>query len=151
MLGASGTYSNKFVDSKNLFEYVFSQYDYVELMEKDLKLETITVSNGKLSDKELELITASSIGAVIHLDNKDEYTPVITLNDDISAPIQTGDVLGSVSYTIDDKTYTSELLASRDIEASKLFLYIFGFSFIFIILYIIYILFSFWISSKKRF
>jgi len=43
-------------------------------------------------------------------------SPEIKLNENIVAPIIAGTSLGSVTYTVDNIEYTTELLASHDVE-----------------------------------
>ena len=40
----------------------------------------------------------------------------IKLNENISAPIVEGDVLGNITYNIDGITYSSDLIASHSVE-----------------------------------
>ncbi len=42
--------------------------------------------------------------------------PEITLNENLEAPIAINSVLGKVTYTIDGTQYTTELLASHNVE-----------------------------------
>ena len=75
------------------------------------------------------------------------YTPEIQLNDDISAPIAQGDVLGKAVYTIDGIEYESDIVATHNVEASKLLQFILQISSIIIVLLITFEIFF---SNKKK-
>lgn len=143
--------TSTFVDSAELFEYVFSKYIYVELLEKNRIITEVEVTNAKSSKNMLELKTNDSVGAVINVDDKEEYDYTLSIYEDISAPIEKGDTLGIISYVVDSKAYSTELIATTSIEEKdSIFTYIFGFAFIILILYTIYIFASYYIYMKKR-
>ena len=49
---------------------------------------------------------------------------VSILDKNISAPIEEGDVLGRVKYTINGVSYSTDLIASHNVEKSELATYI---------------------------
>ena len=80
--------------------------------------------------------------------NDDIPESTITLNDNISAPIATGTVLGSITYKIGENNYTENLVASHDVEQDAFLLLVFKIILgIAIFLILITILFS---KSKKK-
>ena len=48
--------------------------------------------------------------------NSENLDYSIELNENISAPIAEGSTLGKISYNIDGVTYTSDLIASHNVE-----------------------------------
>lgn len=85
---------NKFTVSKTLFEYVFSIYDYVELLEKGTVFKSIDVSNATNGDNELDLVVSNSIMVpMLSSDASDIPEPIVEINTDIFAPIKEGDTL----------------------------------------------------------
>jgi tetrahydromethanopterin S-methyltransferase subunit F len=45
----------------------------------------------------------------------DQIIPEITLNENITAPISTGQVLGTIKYKVDDIEYSANLIAKNDV------------------------------------
>ena len=79
------------------------------------KLEELTKDT-----KNLELLIENEITVVNSLStNMNNLLPTIKLNDNLLAPIFKGDVVGNITYTVDGTEYTSNLLASSDVEVAK--------------------------------
>lgn len=142
--------SSTFLDSSALFEYAFSKFTYVELMQKNSIVTQIQVSNTSSNNKMLELKTNNSIGAVVNVDNLSNYDYTLSIYEDVHAPIEEGAILGTISYVVGDNVYSAELLAARTVDSSNMFVYIFGIAFIIIIAYILLTLVSYFIHTKKR-
>lgn len=143
----STTNDSRYVDSRTLFEYGYKNYAIQQIVDKHDILNTIEISNGTKETRNVDLIIEDEINALVNL-NDEIPVPVITLNENISAPISQGQILGTVTYTINDITYTRNLLASHDVEQDKLLLIIFGILFtILIILILIIIIF---LKTKKK-
>ena len=128
--------SSRYIDSINLFKYGYSNYSLKTLIDKGDVVETIKISNGSDETKSLDLIVEDSISA---LSNNSAVVsePKIVLKGNLSAPIAKNSIIGTISYTIDDTTYTQNLLASHDVEQSNYTVYILGFVFIFLVIIII--------------
>ena len=73
---------------------------------------------------------------------------IITLKDNVSAPISKGTILGSITYKIGNNSYTKNIVASHDVEQDAflllIFKCIFGFA---VFLILITIILS---KSKKK-
>ena len=54
-----------------------------------------------------------------------DATQVVVTDDEITAPIREGQVLGKVTYNLNGVSYTSDLIAANDVEKSNLITYIF--------------------------
>lgn len=121
---ASGTNadgsSTKFSDSKALFEYGYENYAYKSLIEQGVTAKTIDVSNATDESKSLDLVVADDISAFVNLSTFDEnISPEIQIDENLSAPISQGQVVGKLSYTIDDDTYSSDLIASHSVIPAR--------------------------------
>lgn len=105
---------NRYVDTINLFEYGYSNYTIQKIATKNSVIDNIDVKNATKDTKNLDLILKDDI---IALTPKDFLTDaIVTINQDISAPISEGDVLGKITYNIDGLTYSSDLIASHSVE-----------------------------------
>lgn len=116
--------STRFSETKALFDYGYDNYSIKTIVHENHNVSQIEIKNGTKDTKNLDLLTNSSLDALI--DNslsENELTPTITLNEKIKAPIEQGDKLGTVSYTIDGLEYKTDLIASHMVEKSKLLEY----------------------------
>ena len=149
-LGAEATEdgkSGRYVDSLNLFEYGFSNYKVQEIATKDSIIEEISIENATKETKTLPLLLKDNILGLIpkKLDlSVLDYS--VELNENISAPISKGAVLGKITYTIDGITYSSDLIASHSVEELNLQLLV---GQIVLVLFLLFIL-SKILSSKKN-
>jgi serine-type D-Ala-D-Ala carboxypeptidase (penicillin-binding protein 5/6) len=107
-------------DSIALFEYGFANFKKLEILKKDMIVTTIEIKNG---DRKLNLLASEDY----LLTGKEEEleaiqkTIVITLKEDIEAPVKKGDVIGTVSYSLDNNKQKSiELLAEEDVINTRI-------------------------------
>lgn len=108
--------SERYVETNSLFEYGFENFEFSNILEKDSTVKTIEVENGNKDTKNLELIAKETLSGYLSKEiNLENLSPEIELQENIVAPIASGTVLGSATYTIDDITYSTELLAKSDV------------------------------------
>ena len=129
---------DRFNVTRSLYEYAFSNYELKNVINENNVVTNITVNGASNNTKSLDLLISETIPALVETNTDTELTPIIDLNDNISAPISQGDVLGKVTYSINGVNYTTNLIASHDVEKSNITSYlVFGLVaiiFIFIIL-----------------
>lgn len=133
---------NRFSDTKTLYEYAYSNYSIKNIVNENDIITTTKISNATKSTQDLDLIISETISALV--DNNEDIsniTPEITLNENISAPIEEGAVLGKVKYTVNGVSYTTDLIASHYVEKSKLAIYVLYFSMILIAIILAYMIF----------
>lgn len=142
--------SLRFVETKDLYEYGYNNYSLKNLTNKDDEVYQITVENATNSTKNLSLLAENDVTVLLNNDQSiSNYLPSITLNEDISAPIYTGDIVGTAEYDVNGLKYTVNLLASHDVESSKFLNYIFYTIFILMIVGIVVCIFHL-IKDDKR-
>ena len=125
-----------------MYEYGYSNYSIKNIVNKNDIIKQIEVKNASKETKNLDLLIKDSIPALIKNSNSNEqFNPEITLNDKISAPIDENEVLGKVKYEINGIEYTSDLIASHNVEKSKLLNYILYGLFILILIFLCYKIF----------
>lgn len=149
ILGAGYTelgQSARYVDSTTLYEYGYSHYSIKTIASKDTVMNNIDVKKANKETKNLDLILAKDINALYKSENND-ITFEIKLNQDISAPISAGTILGTVTYDVNGLEYTENLLASHDVESSKLLLRILEITLLIILLSIAY---WYYINKNKK-
>ena len=121
ILGANQTEkgeSSRYIDTINLFNYGYSNFSIKTFAEKDDVIETIEVKNGSKDTKNLDLILEDSISGLIG-NNDEVLNPNILLKENISAPIAKNSVIGTVTYSVGDISYTKNLIASHDVEKNN--------------------------------
>lgn len=153
VLGANQTEngdSARYIDSIALFNYGYSNFSIKTFAQKDDIMETITIANGTKDTRDLDLILEDSLSGLIKND-AEISNPTIILNENTSAPIAKNSVVGTVTYTIDNISYTQNLLASHDVIEDSFLLLIFKITLgIIIFLIVIIMLFSKSKKNKKR-
>lgn len=105
-------------ESKQLLEYGFKSYSIQNLVAANSFVSNIPVADASYNPN-LDLVSAEGLKCA--LPNTPGVWDVITndikINDNISAPIKKGAVLGTVEYKLDDVTLGKvNLIASRDVE-----------------------------------
>lgn len=140
VLGAGTTkegLSEKFLDSITLLNYAFDNYETKTIYKKDDVLKEVQVSGATKETKDLKVLIKDDIKIFL-----EKNADINTLQCDVSleklkAPITTGSVVGSINYTVDGRTYTSELIAGSDVLPSNFFPILFRILLIIVTLYLI--------------
>lgn len=131
----------KFLDAKEMFEYVFNNYENKQMAVKNERRETIKINNGTKETKTLDVLYKESVNILIPKDMNDKYVMVteqkrieITPENNeedtksisenieyykVKAPIQKGEIIGKVTYQYDGADYQTDLIAGETVEESK--------------------------------
>ena len=118
--GDTGSVSHRYVDTINLFNFAFDNYSFRKLISEDSNIKTIQIENATKDTKNLDLLISSDIDIFVSVDNKDSVIePEITINDGLQAPINEGDVVGTISYSVEGLHYTTDLIARNTVKAKK--------------------------------
>lgn len=105
----------RFKEAKLLLDYGFNKYTYKNLAEKNSICETVDVYKG--TEDKTDLVFESSSGAIIEKNNTKNIETIISIKENITAPIYKNEVLGNIEYLIDGKTISKvNLVASKDIQ-----------------------------------
>ena len=147
LIGVILNSNNRFKDTRSLYNYGYKNFSIKNIVnEKDI-ITNIEVKNATINTKNLNLLVSENIPVLAN--NSDDLTtiqPEISLNANIEAPIEEGQIMGKVSYTVNGITYTTTLIAANNVEKSKLLIYIlYGFGLLILIL----IIYSFFKSRNK--
>lgn len=115
---------DRFNITKSLYEYAFSNYALENVINENDIVTNITVNNASYNTRNLDLLISETIPALVNVNDNLNLTPIIDLNDNISAPISKGDILGKVTYQINGVNYTTKLIASHDVEELNIVIYL---------------------------
>ena len=111
--------SERFIDSKTLFDYAFNNYKTQNLNNENALLKEVEISNANIFNKKLDVLIQDKIDVLIK-NNQDlnNITPTIEFTSNLEAPIIKNSVIGTITYKVNGNTYTSNLLAGEDITES---------------------------------
>lgn len=128
----------KFLDAKKMMDYVYENYENKNLAKANEECETIKISNATKETKNLKVLYKEDI----HILESKEIQ-LNTLEKQVNykvqkAPIQKGDIVGTVKYSYDGIDYETELIADSNVEVSNIFRNIVYGLFLLLVIYIIY-------------
>ena len=134
----STTSDSRYSDSKLILDYTYDNNTIKTIAKLGTNIQTINIKNATSETEKLNVILEKTITAVVKNENENKtLEPHIELYENLRAPIQKGQVIGKVSYEIEGKTYTGNLIAERDVNKNHAVL-------IFILIFIgILVLFAF--------
>lgn len=144
--------SERYLDTINLFNYGFNNFSSKNIQNKNDIVKTLEISKAAKWDNKLDLYAEDDIVVLLNNSNiSNIYLPEIRINDNIEAPIKKGDILGTVVYNIDNIEYSTNLIATRDVERFNFFKS-FGSTFLKIViaLVIIFIIITIYKNYKAR-
>lgn len=122
VLGASVTEKNRsarYEDSKTLYDYAYKNYAFSKIAAANTIAKTLEINNGTQETKKLDLLLQNDITALVKKGDYQNIMPSITLKNIISAPISQNEILGTITYTIDGENYSTNLIASHNVEKVK--------------------------------
>ena len=131
---------DRFNVTRSLYDYAFANYELKNVINQDDVVTNITVNGASSNTRNLNLLISETIPALVETGSNIKLTPIIELNNNISAPISQGDVLGKVTYSINGVDYTSNLIAANDVEESNVIIYLALGLTLLIIIFIIWII-----------
>ena len=114
------TTKDRFACAKKMLDYGFSNYQYKKFTNKDDDVMTVSIDKG-LQDK-ITLKYAETTGKMMPKNGDLNVEQEITIDDQISAPIKQGQVLGTANYKLSGETIAScDLIAGESVEKIGLF------------------------------
>ena len=151
VLGAERTengLSARYIDCKNLFNYAFENYKLYTVNEKGALLKKLQVSNANIFSKTLDVLVEDEITLLLKKDSSpSSISPTIDISSKLVAPISKNTVIGTISYSVDGNTYSSNLLAGDDLQETKLLNSVLIIGATIIVFYFLYVLLK---TNKKK-
>ena len=142
--------STRFSETKTLYDFGYDHYSLQTLLDSNHVVTQIEVQNGTKETRNLDLLSNGSVQALLENSISVSELPFeINLKESINAPIEQGSILGSVCYHIDGVDYKTDLLASHDVEESKLLGSILKIGIVFLIVILAYTIFFHKNKRKK--
>ena len=130
---------SRYKDCINLFDYGFNTYSYTTIHSPKDIVKSIEIANGTKETKNLDIAVKDDITVLLEKNfDLENLTPNIEIQSDLKAPLAENTIVGKISYTINGKEYSSDLIADSSVIPSSFEVIIFRILLIFLILYIIY-------------
>ena len=111
---AGDTSNDRFNAAKKLLDFGFANYNFKSL-ESELKETEIPITNGVKNSIKVE--TEKTLNLLMEKNSKKEITRTTVWNENITAPIKKGQVLGRVIVKVgDEEAGEIEIIASEDVK-----------------------------------
>ena len=112
---------NYFTESRRLLEYGFNNFSYKTVLDAVQPVDTVPVTLSQQQDY-VTVLPSESITALLPNDlDPSLFTHTVDLPESLQAPIEKGQVLGSVTISYEGKTYgTVDLVATTSLERSQM-------------------------------
>lgn len=111
--------SGRYLDCQTLFNYGFQNYSFHTIVNKNEVIQQLEIKNATEESKNLNVIAENDI--CIFMKNNQTVAslePTISFSA-TSAPISKSSIVGTISYTVDGETFSTNLLAASDVIISK--------------------------------
>ena len=110
----------RFEDATKLLDYGFNTFSYKEFGKKDDVVKKVSVNKG--TKNEVEAVLSENSGTLLQKGSDKNVEQSLTLEENISAPVQKGQKLGEISFTLDGEVLsTVDIVAKDDVEKIGLF------------------------------
>jgi len=143
VLGADFTkegLSEKFLDSITLLNYAFDHYAIQTLQEKNSVLQEVEVNGATKETKDLKVLVKDNIETLVEKNTSSKsLEPEISI-DKLKAPISSGSKVGTITYTIEGKSYSSDLIAGSSVLPSNTLSLLLRIGLIIVTLYLLFTL-----------
>ena len=110
----------RFSCAKKLLDYGFSTFKYKKFAEKDVEVMNVPINKGVVS--EVSVKYADTSGKIMNKKSEGNIEQEIIINDNVSAPIEAGQVLGRVEFKVDGEAVASvDLVAESEVGKLNIF------------------------------
>lgn len=110
----------RFSCARKLLDYGFSTFKYKKFAEKDVEVMNVPINKGVVSEASVKY--ADTSGKIMNKKSEGNVEQEIIINDNISAPIEAGQVLGKVEFRVDGEAVASvDLVAENDVAKLNIF------------------------------
>ena len=110
----------RFAEAQKLLDYGFNNFEYKKLSSKGEMIQEIAVNKGV--EKTVKVITETDSGVLIDKGQDKNIEQTITFAENISAPIQQGEILGSITYQLNgEEVGKVNLVAENAVQKNTAF------------------------------
>lgn len=110
----------RFAEAQKLLDYGFNNFEYKKLSSKGEMIQEIAVNKGV--EKTVKVITETDSGVLIDKGQDKNIEQTITFAENISAPIDQGEILGSITYQLNgEEVGKVNLIAENAVQKNTAF------------------------------
>ncbi|MBR4727866.1 MAG: D-alanyl-D-alanine carboxypeptidase, partial [Clostridia bacterium] len=116
--------NERFTDTITLLDYVYDHYSYKLIADKSKPLAQVDIDNAVKETPTLDILLQTDILSVApNGTNEENVITQVSLPEELKAPIQKNQVLGTVTYRVDGLIYETNLVAGNEIVKKPYWLY----------------------------
>ncbi len=105
----------RFGEAQKLLDYGFKNFSYKEFGKKGTLISTVNINKGVKST--IPAILENSSGVILEKGKEKDVEQLISINENITAPIKKGDKLGAGSFSLDGEVISkTNLIAQEDVD-----------------------------------
>lgn len=109
------TSQKRFDEAKKLLDYGFNNFEYRQFAKKGDKVKDVEVAKG--IDKSVEGIFENDVGILVRKGETSNINQTISINESISSPIDQGQKLGEVVYSLgNEKLISVNVIAKENVK-----------------------------------
>ena len=110
----------RFAEAEKLLDYGFNNFVYKEFAKQGDVLDSVSVNKGVQNN--VEVVFENNSGVLIKKGEDKNVEQTISINENISAPIEKGEQLGTVNYSINGEIVSCvNLIANNSVDKINLF------------------------------
>ena len=110
----------RFAEAQKLLDYGYNTFSFNQFGKKDETVKSINVNKG--SRTTVDAVLAENCGTLIEKGKDKNIEQNLELDNNVTAPITTGQKLGKISFSLDGKLLsTVDIIAKNDVEKLNLF------------------------------
>lgn len=143
--------SERELDCHTLFEYGFNNFKHSTICSKNTSLDKSNLTNVPSNLQNANIVFSEDLSILVNTNNTQNIVPNIVWKNDLQLPIYKNTVVGNITYNVDGKSYTVDLLSGTDILPNNSNTISYFFYILLAILLIIIIITIFTNKRKNRF
>ena len=111
--------SARYADTKKLLDYGYENYEIVKVLEKDEVVEQVNIKTENGSKEKLNLVLAEDVMILSSKNKKIDVKKGKVKLDEITLPVDKGEILGTVQYVINNETFRENVVAEKSIPIKE--------------------------------
>ena len=110
----------RFSEAQKLLDYGFNNFEYKKFAEANEVVKTVEIQKG--TKDSIEVVYENTIGTILKKGDDSNIEQIINIPDTIQAPINKGDKIGEIVYTIDGMELSRvNIIANESAEKNTIF------------------------------
>ena len=114
------TTKTRFAEAKKLLDYGFNNFTFKTFGKKGDVIQFVPINRGV--QRGINAVLEDNAGTLVEKGKESHISQEVSINNNIEAPIKKGDVVGKVSFKIDDKeVYSVNLVSDSNVDKINIF------------------------------